>query len=318
MLDTTCIKRRPGHLLAACGPATLIQEAIDMTSFAALEERDARLPQGVIRYRELGTGEPIVLVHGLLVNSLLWADVAELLAKDFRVIAPDLPLGSHRQPLETGADLTPTGLAKLITDFLAALGLEKVTLVGNDTGGALCQLVAVHHGERVGRLVLTPCDSYESFPPPAFAPLMALGRVPGAIWALGNSMRPRFAQRLPIAYGWLSKRPIDDAVMRSFLGPVQTDRRIRREVATVMRGVDRRYTLEAAKHFAEFDKPVLIAWAPEDRFFKFGSAERLAQAFPNARLERIEDSLTFVSIDQPQRLAELIAGFVREPASAAA
>ncbi len=193
-----------------------------------------------------------------------------------------------------------------------------MTLVGNDTGGALCQLVAVHHGERVGRLVLTPCDSYESFPPPAFAPLMALGRIPGAVWALGNSMRPRFVQRLPIAYGWLTKKPIDDAAMRSFLRPVQTDRRIRREVAAVLRGVDKRYTLEAAEHFGEFDKPVLIAWAPGDRFFKFRSAERLANDFPNARLERIEDSLTFVSIDQPRRLAELIAAFAREPTGAAA
>jgi pimeloyl-ACP methyl ester carboxylesterase len=147
---------------------------------------------------------------------------------------------------------------------------------------------------------------------------MALGRIPGAVWVLGNSMRPRVAQRLPIAYGWLSKKPIDDAVMRSFLHPVQTDRRIRREVAAVMRGVNNRYTLEAARHFGEFGKPVLIAWAPEDRFFKFASAERLAGDFPNARLERIDDSLTFVSIDQPQRLAELITPFVRQPARAAA
>jgi pimeloyl-ACP methyl ester carboxylesterase len=106
--------------------------------------------------------------------------------------------------------------------------------------------------------------------------------------------------------------------MKSFLRPIQTDRRIRREVAAVMRGIDKRYTLEAAEHFAEFDKPVLIAWAPEDRFFKFARAERLARDFPNARLERIEDSLTFVSVDQPQRLAELIAAFVRQPAATTA
>lgn len=289
-----------------------------MTSFTAVPQKDARLPQGVVRYRELGTGEPIVLVHGLLVNSLLWADVAELLAEDFRVIAPDLPLGSHTQPLNPGADLTPPGLARLVADFLAALDLQHATLVGNDTGGALCQLVAVHHGERVGRLVLTPCDSYESFPPPAFVPLMALGRVPGAVWAIGNSMRPRFAQRLPIAYGWLSKKPIDDEVMRSFLRPIQTDRRIRQELAAVLRGVDKRYTLEAAEHFAGFEKPVLIAWAPEDRFFKLSTAERLARDFPNARLERIDDSLTFVPVDRPRRLAELISAFVGQPADATA
>lgn len=284
-----------------------------MTSFTALEQHDAQLPQGTVRYRDLGVGEPIVLVHGVLTNSLLWGDVADELAKDFRVIAPDLPLGSHTQPLNASADLTPPGLAKLIADFIAALNLDGVTLVGNDTGGALCQLVAVHHGERIARLVLTPCDAYEAFPPPAFAPLMALGRVPGAIWAVANSMRPRFAQRLPIAYGWLSRKPIDDAVMRSFVRPIQTDRRIRRELAAVMRGIDKRHTLEVARHFGAFEKPVLIAWAPEDHFFKLESAERLAADFPNARLERIDDSLTFVSIDQPARLSELITSFVRQP-----
>ena len=289
-----------------------------MTSFTAIEQHDAKLSQGVVRYRELGTGEPIVLVHGLLVNSLLWAEVAELLAKDFRVIAPDLPLGSHTQPLNPGADLTPTGLAKLVADFLAALDLEGVTLVGNDTGGAICQLVAVHHGERVGRLVLTPCDCYESFPPPSFAPLMILGRIPGVVWAISQALRPRFAQRLPIAYGWLSKKPIDDEVMSSFLRPIQTDRRIRQETAEILRGVDKRLTVEAAQHFPAFEKPVLIAWAPEDHFFKMASAERLARDFPNAQLELIDDSLTFVPIDQPRRLAELITAFVRQPAGAAA
>jgi pimeloyl-ACP methyl ester carboxylesterase len=227
------------------------------------------------------------------------------------VIAPDLPLGSHTQPLNPGADLSPPGLAKLIADFLEALDLRDVTLVGNDTGGALCQLVAVGHGERVGRLVLTPCDAYESFPPPAFVPLMALGRFPNAIRTIAQLMRPRFAQRLPIAYGWLSKQPIDDDVMRSFLRPIQTDQRIRQEVAAVMRGVDKRYTIQAAEQFAAFDKPVLIAWATEDRFFKLSSAERLARDFPNARLERIDESLTFVSIDQPRRLADLVGDFVR-------
>jgi pimeloyl-ACP methyl ester carboxylesterase len=288
-----------------------------MTSFSSAPQLEAHLPQGTIRYRELGTGEPIVLVHGLLVNSFLWADVAEQLAKDFRVIAPDLPLGSHTQPLKAGTDLTPPGLAKLIADFMAALDLDGVTLVGNDTGGALCQLVAIHHGERIARLVLTPCDAYEAFPPPAFAGLMALGRVPGAVWALAQSMRPRFAQRLPIAYGWLSKTPIAVDTMRSFLRPVQTDRRIRLELAAAMRGVDKRHTLEAATHFGAFEKPVLIAWAREDHFFKYSTAERLAGDFPNATLEPIEDSLTFVSIDQPQRLSELITAFVRRPNSSA-
>jgi pimeloyl-ACP methyl ester carboxylesterase len=289
-----------------------------MTNFRELGQREVRLPQGPIRYRELGTGEPILLVHGLLVNALLWEEVAEALARDFRVIAPDWPLGSHTVPLEDGADLTPPGLAKLIADFMEALDLRDVTLVGNDTGGALTQLVAVGHPERLARIVLTPCDAYENFPPPMFVPLMFAGRSPTAAWLIANSLRTEFAQRLPFAFGWLSKRPLDRDVARSFVRPAMTDRRIRQQVAKILGGIDKRHTLAAAERFPEFDKPVLIAWAPEDRFFKLRYAERLARDFPHARLERIEDSYTFVSIDQPDLTAELIAAFARKPVVAAA
>jgi pimeloyl-ACP methyl ester carboxylesterase len=273
---------------------------------------EASLPQGRIRYREAGSGEPIVLVHGLLTNGELWREVIPRLAADFRVIAPDWPLGSHEIPLAAGTELSPPGLARVIADFLAALELDRVTLVGNDTGGAICQLVAVHHPERLARLVLTPCDAYENFLPPAFKPLQALARIPGATFAILNSMRAAPARRAPLAYGWVTKRA-DDQLTRSWITPALASRAIRREVASVLKGISNRYTLEAAQHFGEFSKPVLIAWAPEDRFFKLRYGERLAEAFPNARLELIEDSYTFVPIDQPARTAELIAAFAREP-----
>ena len=276
---------------------------------------EARQPQGTIRYRELGTGEPILLVHGLLTNGELWGEVAPLLAKDFRVIVPDWPLGSHSIPLKPGADLSPLGLARIIADFMSELGLENVTLVGNDTGGAICQLVAVHHPERLGRLVLTPCDAYENFLPPAFRPLQALARIPGAMFVLAQSMRPSVARRLPIAYGWVTKRA-DDALTRSWIAPALSSPAIRRELASILTGISNHYTLQAAEHFGEFTKPVLIAWAPEDRFFKLRYGERLAAAFPDAHLELIEDSYTFVPIDQPERTANLIAAFAREPARA--
>jgi pimeloyl-ACP methyl ester carboxylesterase len=280
--------------------------------------KEARLHQGTVAYRELGDGPPVVLVHGLLTNGLLWQEVAPALASEFRVIVPDWPLGSQETPMKEGADLSPPGLARLIADFLAELGLEQVTLVGNDTGGAICQLVAVHHPERVGRLVLTPCDAYENFLPPMFRPLQLAARVPGAVWLIAQSLRPRPLRRLPLAFGWLSKRPIDPEVSDAFLRPALTDRRIRHEVRAILDGISSRHTEEAAKRFGEFDRPVLIAWAPEDRFFKFRYAERLAREFPNARLERIEDSWTYVMIDQPGRTAELIADFAREATPAKA
>jgi pimeloyl-ACP methyl ester carboxylesterase len=208
-------------------------------------------------------------------------------------------------------------LAQLIADFLAALELKNVTLVGNDTGGALCQLVAVEHPERLARLVLTPCDAYENFLPPAFRPLQSLARVPGAVFALVQAMRPAAARRTPLSYGWLMKRG-DDALTAGWLAPARADARIRTEIASILRGISSEYTLAASRRFGEFTKPVLIAWAPEDRFFKLRYAERLADAFPDARLELIEDSYSFVPIDQPERTAELIARFAREPVAAPA
>jgi pimeloyl-ACP methyl ester carboxylesterase len=281
----------------------------------ATQLTEVRLPQGRVRYRDMGAGDPIVLVHGFLTDGELWREVAPRLAADFRVLAPDWPLGSHQIPLEEGADLSPLGLAQIIADFMQALQLEGVTLVGNDTGGALCQLVAVHHPERLARLVLTPCDAYENFLPPAFRPLQAAARIPGAVFGIVQSLRAPAARRAPLAYGWVTKRA-DDALTRSWIQPALASKAIRREVASILTGISDRYTLEAAERFGEFTKPVLIAWAPEDRFFKLRYGERLAREFPNARLELIEDSYTFVPIDQPERTAELIAAFAREPALA--
>jgi pimeloyl-ACP methyl ester carboxylesterase len=278
------------------------------------ELRELKLAQGSILYRELGSGEPIVLLHGLLTNSLLWRDVARRLASNFRVVVPNLPLGSHSLPLEEGTDLRPPALAGLICDLLAGLDLQAVTLVGNDTGGALCQLAAVRCPQRIGRLVLTPCDAYENFLPLMFRPLQTLARIPGSVWLIANALRPRFAQRLPFAFGWLSKRPLERDMADAFMRPVLTDRRIRRELAAVLHGIDKRYTLDAAERFAEFHKPVLLAWAREDRFFKPRYAERMAGAFPDARIEWIEDSYTFVPIDQPRRTAQVIEAFARQPA----
>jgi pimeloyl-ACP methyl ester carboxylesterase len=276
---------------------------------------EVQLSQGTIRYREQGTGEPIVLVHGLLTNGELWREVIPRLAADFRVIAPDWPLGSHRVALGPGADLSPLGIAKLIADFIERLELERVTLVGNDTGGAMCQLVAVNHPERLGRLVLTPCDAYEEFPPKAFVPLMAAARVPGAIFAILQSLRLPAARRLPLAYGWVAKRA-DAQLTRSWIEPALQSAAIRRDAASFLSQASNRYTLEAAERFSEFKKPVLLAWAPEDRFFKMDLAKRLERAFPDVRMEMIEDSYTFVPIDQPARTAELIGAFAREPALA--
>jgi pimeloyl-ACP methyl ester carboxylesterase len=272
------------------------------------------LPQGTLAYSEVGTGPPIVFVHGALVDGRLWERVTPLLAAEHRCVVPDLPLGSHRTPLSPDADLSPPGLAKLVADFLQALDLDGVTLVGNDTGGAICQLVALNHPDRLARLVLTPCDAYENFLPLAFRYLQVAARVPGGIAALMQTMRPRAMRRAPIAYGWLTKKRLPDELLDHWVEPVMSDAEVRRDVVKVLRGISKRYTLEAAERLRGFDRPALLAWAPEDRFFTLKYAQRLAGAFPDARLELIDDARTFVSLDQPERLGALIGEFAAAPA----
>jgi pimeloyl-ACP methyl ester carboxylesterase len=280
--------------------------------------QELTLPQGTIRYREVGDpGKPVtVFVHGLLVNGLLWRKVVPRLAGELRCIVPDWPLGSHEPAMAPGADLTPGGVANLIADVLEALDLRDVTLVANDSGGALCQLVVTRRPERVGRLVLTPCDAYENFLPPLFRYLELLARVPGGAVLGMQMLRVPPLRRLPIAYGWLSKRRPERAVEDAYVAPILRDAGVRRDTTTFLRGIDKRDTLAAAERFSDFEKPVLLAWAAEDRVFPLRYAERLAGAFPHARLERIADSYTFVPEDQPERLADLISAFVREPAPA--
>ncbi len=273
---------------------------------------ELELPQGKIRYRDTGEGKPLVFVHGLLVDGLLWRKVTPLLEGEFRCIVPDWPLGSHRIPLAPSADRSPRGMAHLIAGFLEAMKLEDVTLVANDTGGAIAQLLVTERPERIGRLVLTPCDCYENFFPPMFKPLQWLARVPSALTLAAQPMRSAAVRRSSLGFGLLTKRPIPQEITWGWIEPSLTDRDVRRDVVGLLRRVDSRDTLAAAKKLRDFDRPTLIAWAREDIVFRPRYAERLARDIPNARVEWIEDSRSFVSEDRPERLAELIGAFLRE------
>jgi pimeloyl-ACP methyl ester carboxylesterase len=268
-----------------------------------------QLPQGPVRVRDEGSGPTVVFLHGLLVDGRLWRKVTPLLSERFRCVVPDLPLGSHPAAMRPDADLTPPGIARLVADLLDELDLRDVTLVGNDTGGAITQLVATRHPERVGRLVLTNCDAFEHFPPAMFRPLQWVARVPPALRLMAASMRFDALRRSPMAYGMLAKSRIPDEILDAWLRPGREDRGVAGDLVKVLRGIHPRYTLEAAERLAEFEGPALLAWAPEDRFFKRAWADRLAERLRDARVVDVPDSYTFVPEDQPVRLAELIAEF---------
>ena len=281
------------------------------------ESRDLDLPGGPLRIFESGSGLPIVFVHGLLVNANLWRKVVARLAPDFHCVALDMPLGSHELALPEGAPAGAPAAATLVADALDALELDQVTLVGNDSGGAISQIVVTTRPERVGRLALTSCDYRENFPPKLFAYFKPAAAVPGLMWALLQPMRFGLPRRTPIAFGWLTKRPIDRAAEDSYLYPAITDAAIRRDARGFIRGSDPSQTNAAADRLGRFDRPALIAWSAEDKVFPQSDGRRLAADLPNARFELVEDARTFSMEDNPERLSELIAGFVPEPAAVA-
>ncbi len=274
------------------------------------EEREVRLDGGTVRYRETGEGEPVVFVHGLLVHGGLWRGVVPRLSGGFRCIVPDWPLGSHGEAMDVGADLSFGGMTRIVVEFLDALGLEGVTLVGHDTGGAICQSVVASYPGRVDRLVLTNCDAFENFLPPLLRYVQWGAHIPGFVTLMSVVLRVRALRRLPIAFGWLTKRPIDDAVLDSYLAPFTGDAGVRRDLRRFLRSVSPRHTLAAARRLPDFQGPVLLAWAPEDRFFPFAHAERLAALFPDATLRKVPDSWAFVPEDRPEGLAEEIEAFL--------
>ena len=275
------------------------------------------LEQGTIHYREEGAGPPLVFVHGLLVDGRLWRDVTPPLTGRHRCITPDWPLGSHRSALNEGADRSPRGIAHLIADFLDALELSDVTIVANDTGGAISQILASERPERLGALVLTNCDCLENFLPPVLRPLQWLAHVPGAYWSLAQAARSARVRRSPLGFGMLSHRPLPDELTAEWIAPLRR-RDVRADAVATLKAIDRRDTLAAAQRLGERPLPTLLAWGSDDLMFQLRFAERLATMIPGARLEQIADSRAFVPQDQPARLAELIARFVAEVGAAKA
>jgi pimeloyl-ACP methyl ester carboxylesterase len=283
------------------------------SSEVAAMTRQIELSAGTIDYVDTrGDGAPIVLLPGLMMDASLWDDVIADLALDLRCVAPTLPLGAHRHPMRADADLSPRGIAALVEELLQRLDLNDVTLVGNDTGGALVQLIAGGGAPRVGRIVLVSCDAFDNFPPGLTGrTLVSTGKLPPALFGLFlQQMRLRPLRRLPLAFGWLTKRG-DVATarwMRRALGRAD----IRRDAVRVLRAIaaEPRLMLQAAERLGDFNRPALVVWASEDRVMPPDHGRRLAELLPQGQLVEIPDSYTLIPLDQPARLAQAVRAFV--------
>jgi pimeloyl-ACP methyl ester carboxylesterase len=271
------------------------------------------VPAGTLHYRVAGpddpTAPPVVFVHGFLVDSRLWDRVAERLAAEgVRSYLVDWPLGSHATPMGPDADLSPLGVARLVNEVIDALGLRDVTLVGNDTGGAICQLLLADDASRVGRVVLTNCDAFENFPPRLFVPLFLAAKHTWLTALLLAPMRFRLVRSSPLAYGTLMRPPRDNALTRHWITPALADRRIRADIARFTRGVDRGALVDAAPRLRDVTAPARIVWGTDDRNFTLETGRRLAAAFADGELIEVPNVSTFVSVDEPDAVAAAILG----------
>ncbi len=178
--------------------------------------------------------------------------------------------------------------------------------MGNDTGGALCQLALQGNTSRVGSVVLTNCDAFNQFPPPALVPLFVLARHQGALRMLLQPIRIRAVRDSFLGFGPLLNHPIPAELTRQWIQPMLDSPAVRADAARFARGLQRTELVDSAKWLSHFDQPVRILWGTKDRMFKVALGRRLADVFPNAELRELDDVTTFVPYDHPDAVVEAI------------
>jgi pimeloyl-ACP methyl ester carboxylesterase len=270
------------------------------------------LSAGTIDYADTGGAGPvIVFTHGLPMSATQWRKVVPLLP-GYRCVLPTLPLGGHRVPMRPDADLTQFGLARLLGEFLTQLDLREVTLVMNDWGGPQFLLTERFPGhQRVTRLAMVACEAFDNMPPGPAKPVSRVAALPGGVWLLFQLLRVRAVRRHRNAYGGMSVRGIPDDVLADWLRPARESRAVRRDFAKFATGTPPRAALlDCSERLRGFNHPALVVWAADDRFMPREHGPRLAALLPDARLVELTECATLVPEDQPERLAELLTGFL--------
>ena len=236
---------------------------------------------GPVGYIDVGSGRPALFVHGVGTSGLLWRNVIGALKEERRCIALDLPLHG-RTPVRPGQDLSLTGLANVVEDFCAALGLTGVDLVANDTGGAVAQIVAAHQPERLATVTLTNCETQGNVPPLAFKPTVWLARA-GLFAPLFG---PRLLRNLPAtrkrAYGTgyqdIGKLPLP--VVRSYLEPLIGTKDLARQYQRWIASLRNRDLAAVERALRRLIVPTLIVWGTSDIFFRPRYAHWLRDTIP--------------------------------------
>jgi pimeloyl-ACP methyl ester carboxylesterase len=236
---------------------------------------------GPVSYLDVGRGRPAVLLHGIVTNSLLWRNViAAVAGADRRCIAIDLPGHGGTPPAPQSADVTLSGLATRIVELCDHLGLDHFDLVGNDTGGAVAQIVAARLADRLATATFTSCDTEGNCPPKLFVPISVLGR-PALLARLG----PHIAQRRTLIRSLLVSGHEDvgalpDDIVDAYGKPVLGTPQAARAFGRLIGAIANDDLVAVRPQLAQLKVPTLIVWGTRDKFFNVRWAHRLADLIP--------------------------------------
>jgi pimeloyl-ACP methyl ester carboxylesterase len=253
-----------------------------------ISKHSVATPSGRIAYTESGSGPVALFVHGVLLNSHLWRHQLEQLADLRRCIAVDL-LAHGDTEIAPEQDVSVTANAHMLREFLDALGIDQVDLVGNDSGGGICQIFAALNPSRVRSLTLTDCDTHDNWPPEAFKPFLAMAAAGGLRGTLEAILADKNVFRAPDAMGPAFEHPeqVSDETIETWLRPFLRSEQRLRDLERFLAAFDCRHTLAVEPQLRQLQAPTLIAWGTDDVYFDVRWSHWLAETIPGTR-KRIE------------------------------
>lgn len=272
-----------------------------------------------VAYVDEGNGPAVVLIHGCPFSSFVWREVIARLRGDYRCIAPDL-LGLGDTDAPPDADTSVRAQARMIVALLDVLGLEKVHVIGHDQGGAIAEVLAADHPERVGALVLCNAEAYDNWPSAEELPFLRLTQLPAvgraALWLLSFPAVTRLVLAFEKAVH--DERVLTPDLVRGYVrantGDAHRRARTRRYLARQLDPANQRSTFDALERLRRFDHPTLLVWGKHDPHFGPVWGERLSRDIPGARRLELLDAGHLVMEERPGEFARVVSDFLSHPA----
>ena len=269
---------------------------------------------GRVSYSEQGSGPVALFVHGVLLNGHLWRHQQTGLSDLRRTIAVDL-LAHGDTEIESDQNVSVTANAKMLNEFLDALNIDTVDVVGNDSGGGISQIFSALYPERVRSLTLTNCDTHDNWPPEAFKPFVAMVKAGGLRGTLEAMLSDKSIYRSPDALGLAYEHPenVTDETIESYLRPFLATEQRTRDLERFVEAFDNKHTTAIEPKLKTLKAPTLIVWGTDDIYFDVKWSRWLADTIPGTK-RRVEfkDARIFFPEERSEEFNRELRGFWKE------